>query len=174
MKKAASVFLRAQITAQDVDLLIQWLEDPQVTRYLNEESCAADELRSLLRSVPEPLYGMRLSREGRFCIACGEDGSAVGFVRLVRCGAAGEYEIVFAVGRTQLWGNGYGSAAVRAAVNTAFFELRASRIIANIYAENLRSMAVVRACGFVCERADGPLHRYVLTDRMMLDALLHR
>ena len=65
MKKAASVFLRAQITAQDVDLLIQWLENPQVTRYLNEESCAADELRSLLRSVPKPLYGMRLSREGR-------------------------------------------------------------------------------------------------------------
>ena len=53
-------------------------------------------------------------------------------------------------------------------------ELRAARVIANIYAENLRSTAVVRACGFVCERGDGPLHRYVPTDRMMLDALLHR
>lgn len=127
----------------------------------------------MLRSVPELLYGMRLSQDGWFGVVCGEDGDAVGFVRLVR-GDAGEYEIVFAVGQTQLWGNGYGSAAVRAAVSTAFFELRAARVIANIYAENLRSTAVVRACGFVCERGDGPLHRYVLTDRMMLDALLHR
>ena len=41
MMKAASVFLRAQITAQDVHSLIQWLENPEVTRYLNEKSCTA-------------------------------------------------------------------------------------------------------------------------------------
>lgn len=41
MKKAASVFLRTQITAQDVHSLILWLENPEVTRYLNEKSCAA-------------------------------------------------------------------------------------------------------------------------------------
>ena len=33
MKKAASVFLRADITLRDVDCMIRWMENPNVTRF---------------------------------------------------------------------------------------------------------------------------------------------
>ena len=54
MKKAASIFLRAEITPRDVELLIQWMGDPQVTRYLHEETDIVQSLRRLLVSVPAP------------------------------------------------------------------------------------------------------------------------
>jgi len=38
MKKAASVFLRADITLRDVDRMIRWMENPNVTRFLNEDA----------------------------------------------------------------------------------------------------------------------------------------
>ena len=36
MKKAASIFLRAEIEMNDIELLIRWMKNPNVTRYLNE------------------------------------------------------------------------------------------------------------------------------------------
>ena len=37
MKKAASIFLRAEIEMNDIELLIRWMKNPNVTRYLNED-----------------------------------------------------------------------------------------------------------------------------------------
>ena len=45
MKKAASVFLRTEMTLRDVELLSQWMENPIITRYLNEMSGVSDSLR---------------------------------------------------------------------------------------------------------------------------------
>ena len=36
MKKAASIFLRADIKMSDVDNLINWMENPNVARYLRQ------------------------------------------------------------------------------------------------------------------------------------------
>ena len=40
MKKAASIFLRAEIEMNDIELLIRWMKNPNVTRYLNEDTNA--------------------------------------------------------------------------------------------------------------------------------------
>ena len=37
MKKAAPIFLRAEIEMNDIELLIRWMKNPNVTRYLNED-----------------------------------------------------------------------------------------------------------------------------------------
>ncbi len=37
MKKAASIFLRAEIEMNDIELLIRWMKNPNVTWYLNED-----------------------------------------------------------------------------------------------------------------------------------------
>lgn len=66
MKKAASVFLRADICRQDLELLAQWLGNPQVTRYLNEHKSAVYELSRLADTVPEPMLGYHLNRHGHF------------------------------------------------------------------------------------------------------------
>ena len=42
MKKAASVFLRTEMTLRDVELLSQWMENPIITRYLNEMPGVSD------------------------------------------------------------------------------------------------------------------------------------
>ena len=44
MKKAASIFLRPEIRTCDVTQLIRWMENPHITRYLNEDEEIADEL----------------------------------------------------------------------------------------------------------------------------------
>ena len=36
IKKAASIFLRAEIDRQDLELMIRWMDNPNITRYLNE------------------------------------------------------------------------------------------------------------------------------------------
>lgn len=55
MKKAASIFLRAEIEPQDIELLIHWMGNPHITQYLNEEPSVIRSLRQLLLTVPAPM-----------------------------------------------------------------------------------------------------------------------
>ena len=66
MKKAASVFLRTEMTLRDVELLSQWMENPIITRYLNEMPGVSDSLRDLAGKIPAPLLALRFNQEGRF------------------------------------------------------------------------------------------------------------
>ena len=47
MKKAASIFLRADITLRDVDRMIRWMENPNITKYRNEDPGSVHFLRRL-------------------------------------------------------------------------------------------------------------------------------
>lgn len=161
MKKAASIFLRADMNLQDVRLLIHWMENPAVTRYLNEDPDIVSGLRQLADMVPEPMLTCHFNRIGRFFMACTREGEPVGFVKLREQGG-GTHEIVYAIGDEQLWGRGYGTGAVRSALAEAFLQRRARRVIARIYPENLRSVRSVAACGFRCMET-GRLHRYEIT-----------
>ena len=82
MKKAASVFLRTEMTLRDVELLSQWMENPIITRYLNEMPGVSDSLRDLAGKIPAPLLALRFNQEGRFFLVCEKDGEAIGFVKL--------------------------------------------------------------------------------------------
>ena len=81
MKKAASIFLRADMNLQDVRLLIHWMENPAVTRYLNEAPDIVSGLRQLADMVPARCTP-RWQRP--FCSA-GHGGSLPGFTRKI-CG----------------------------------------------------------------------------------------
>lgn len=54
MRKAASIFLRACERRRDLDSLIYWLKNPEVTRFLNEEPGGVHYLSRLADTVPEP------------------------------------------------------------------------------------------------------------------------
>lgn len=84
-----------------------WLEKPQITRYLNEHASVVYDLTRLADTVPEPMLGFHLNRQGRFFIICCTEGDAIGFVKLARTAIPGEYEIVYAIGEDALWGFGY-------------------------------------------------------------------
>lgn len=81
---------------------------------------------------------------------CPGDGQAIGFVKLARTAAAGEYEIVYAIGEESLWGQGYGKTAIGKALTFAFAfaDLQAVSVIAKINPENTRSRRLAAACGF--------------------------
>lgn len=162
MKKAASIFLRDDIIPGDVRNLSSWMQNKDVTRYLNEKSGIAGELCTLLDSVPPELLRCRFNQEGRFFMVCRPENESVGFVHLQRQ-AQGDYEIVFAIGEEELWGNGLGFRAVRAAENQAFCDWRARRLTAKIYHGNQRSRRVVEKCGFRRERCSETLDNYVIT-----------
>ena len=96
MKKAASIFLRADITHRDVESLAGWMKNPHVTRSLNEDSRVGDQLLRMAGAVPEPLLTCRFNQRGRFFLVSLEE-EAIGFVKLKQqerdC-----WEVVFAIG----------------------------------------------------------------------------
>lgn len=163
MKKAASIFLCAEIEMNDIELLIRWMKNPNVTRYLNEDPNVVHSLRRLSQSVPEPMLTYHFNRTERFFLVCRGEGEAIGFVKLRKTGENGAYEIVYAIGEEELWGRGYGKGAIRSALSTAFLEWRASKVVAKIYTENVRSVRSVRACGFSQSDEDERLCRYKIT-----------
>lgn len=108
MKKAASIFLRAEIEPRDIELLIRWMENPHITQYLNEEPSVIRSLRQLLLTVPSPMLTFHFNRLGRFFLICRSNGNTIGFVKLRELSERGSYEIVYAIGEESLWGHGYG------------------------------------------------------------------
>ena len=107
MKKAASIFLRAEIEMNDIELLIRWMKNPNVTRYLNEDPNVVYSLRRLSQSVPEPMLTYHFNRTERFFLVCRGEGEAIGFVKLRKTRENDAYEIVYAIGEEELWGRGY-------------------------------------------------------------------
>lgn len=162
MKKAASIFLRSDMEPADVRNLSRWLANRRVTRYLNEDA-APEALKSLLETTPAPMLACRFNQQGRFFLVCNDQEDSIGFVKLQKQSVPGCYEVVFAIGEESLWGNGYGSQALRAAQSRAFFDWRAQKLTAKVYHENTRSIRTVRSCGFREERRLDHLSCYSIT-----------
>ena len=97
------------------------------------------------------------------------DCGPIGFVRL-RDAPAGELEIVVAIGEESIWGQGYGKHAIRRALASAFFEKRASRVIANIHRANRRSIRAFEHVGFSELGRSETTIRYCLTMKQYLDS----
>ena len=78
--------MRAEITREDIENIIDWLENEAVTQYLEDGLDTVDMLRGMTEYVPEHLYTIMLNDNGMFYIIDGtidEDESRfVGFLRL--------------------------------------------------------------------------------------------
>jgi regulator of nucleoside diphosphate kinase len=174
MKKAASIFLRAEIEPRDVELLIHWMENPHITQYLNEEPSVIRSLQQLLLTVPAPMLTFHFNRWGRFFLVCRSNGDTIGFVKLRELPERGAYEIVYVIGEETLWGHGYGESAICSALAMVFGEWRGRKVIAKIYPENQRSIRSVCACGFRRSSADGSMLLYSITMDEYLQQLRDR
>lgn len=146
MERAASIFLRADIRPQDGHNMIRWVENKNVTRYLHESRYVADEIRTLLEQTPPHLLTYHFNRNGQFYLVCKEDGDSIGFVKLLRL-PDGRCEVVYVIGEESLWGHGLGRQTLKLVLNKAFFENRASAVIAKIHTDNLRSIRTAVHCG---------------------------
>ena len=161
MKKAASVFLRADINEKDASYLLAWLNDPETTQFLADGKNSVKDVRRLINNIPKHLWRMSLNCNGWFYMIDFED-TPIGFIRLSEINGE-TYEIVIVLGDKKVWGKGYGTAALKKCLNIAFFEHRAHRIIANIYPRNTRSLHLVEKLNFKKQDKYSSLVRYALT-----------
>lgn len=170
MERAPSVFLQPDINQSRTDRLIDWLENPAVMRYLNEDRG----ISSRLRETSDPVFlTCQLNRQGRFFFVCREeDPEPIGFVRLAELKKGDAYELVVAIGREALWGNGYGAQAVVRCLETAFFQRRANTVAANVHRDNLRSLRVFEKVGMRRVSQVGGYVHFLLTREEFLNQRL--
>ena len=158
---ASSVSLRAELQAEDLLLLMRWMANDHVYRYLNEHQQIAAQLKQVY-DARLPLLTPLFNQNGPFRMICDEGGAPIGFLRMAHCPGNGA-EVVLAIGEERLWSQGYGRSSLAEALKIAFFELRKDRVIAHIHCENSRSQRLFSSRGFVPCAQLGHATRYQLT-----------
>ncbi len=144
--KKPFVSLRPEITRSHAFILMNWMEDERVTRYLSDSGSVSRFIAQAVDCAQMPILTHLFNQGGRFFMAYDRNDTPVGFVRLVKTGA--ECEIVLVVGDHENWGQGLGGSTIREGLKLAFLDMRAEKVIARIHTNNMRSMKGFERCGF--------------------------
>lgn len=144
--RSLEVSLRQEVTRTDALTIMDWMEDREVTKYLNELSNISQEIHQAVNRVNMYIMTHLFNRGGSFFVVCADDNDPIGFIKLVRKGT--EAEIVVVIGDRQKWGKGFGTEAIYQGLNRAFFEWRIPKVIAKIDPENTRSIKAFKKTGF--------------------------
>lgn len=144
--KKPFVSLRPEITRSHAFILMNWMEDERVTRYLSDSGSVSRFIAQAIDRAQMPILTHLFNQGGRFFMAYDRNDTPVGFVRLVKTGA--ECEIVLVVGDHENWGQGLGGSTIREGLKFAFLDMRAEKVIARIHTNNTRSMKGFERCGF--------------------------
>ncbi len=150
------ISLRQDIYQNDALKIACWLEDGEISSFLNEEENISHHIRRLVDNSRMPVYNQVFNQKGLFFLICLKDES-IGYVKFISKGKA--HEIVIAIGEKELWGQGYGKKALQKALSEAFFSLRFQEITAKIKLMNERSLTLFTHLGFDKEKVnDEMLH----------------
>lgn len=148
--KTANVLLRQEVFSSDAFELIKWLEDSDVTQYLNEDQNVGNSIRQVMSRVNLPILTHLFSQNGSFFILTIGDDSPIGFLKLIPKGKV--VEMVIVIGEKEKWGMGLGTNAIFQGLKHSFFHWRADKVIAKIKYKNHRSMNVFKNIGFKKEK----------------------
>lgn len=141
------VSLRPEVTRTHAMMLMDWLTDERVTRYLNESRDVSRSIAEAMDRTRMPILTQLFNQEdGRFFMVHDRNDAPAGFVRLIKSGP--DCEIVLAIGNNETWGRGLGSSAIREALKIAFLGMRAESVIAKVHPENSRSLKAFDRFGF--------------------------
>ncbi|GAA0125090.1 MULTISPECIES: GNAT family protein [Clostridium] len=141
--------LRQEVFKSDAIKILQWMEDEEITRYLNESPNVCSSIRNTLNSINLPVLTHLFNQNGSFYMITKKDES-IGFLKLIPKGKA--VEIVIVIGDKEKWGMGLGSNAIFQGLKEAFFYWRVDEVIAKINFENERSKRVFKKVGFDVDR----------------------
>ncbi len=139
------ITLRQDIYQNDALKIASWLEDGEITSYLNEEENISRSIRRLVDTSRMPVYNQVFNQKGLFYLICLEQQS-IGYVKFIS--KSNGHEIVITIGEKELWGKGYGKKALQKALSEAFFSHRFQEITAKIKVMNDRSLALFTHLGF--------------------------
>lgn len=142
------IYLR-RLREEDVsEAYLGWMNDPEVTRYLEARFCWND-MEGLRRYVSlTPPHGIFL-----------KDDTHIGNIKLDIDEHHCRADIGLLIG-PEYWGNSYATEAINAAANWAF-RMRLHKVTAGAYAGNVGSIRAFEKAGF--------MHEAVLKDHWLVD-----
>lgn len=142
-----------------------WLNDPEVNRYLETRSQiqTLDTVAAYVRRItsdPEQFF---------WAICVKESGAHIGNIKIGPVSAQHRRAAVsLFIGEKTLWGRGYAAEAVAFASDFAFKVLRLNRLHAGAYADNTPSIRIFENCGY---RREGTLRQHALADGRYTDVI---
>lgn len=148
--KAVKVQLRQEVFSADAWKLIEWMEDTEITQYLNENQNVGNSIRQVMSRVNLPVLTHLFNQDGSFFILTTMEDDPIGFLRLIPKGKNAEMVIV--IGDKNKWGMGLGTNAIFQGLKHAFFHWRADKVVAKIKFKNHRSIGVFKKLGFKKEK----------------------
>lgn len=148
--KALQINLKQEVTRYDAMVIMNWMENKEITRYLNETNNIAHEIRHTIDRVNMVILTHLFNKDGSFFLIHVGDDNPLGFLKLVRKDK--DAEMVIVIGEPKLWGQGIGKASIKKGLEIAFFQWRVPRVIAKIKANNLRSIRAFSNTGFILEK----------------------
>ncbi len=148
--RASRVSLMQEVTRNDAILIMDWMENNEVIRYLNEATDIVTEIKHAISRVNMMILTQLFNRNGSFYLIHSEDNKPIGFLKLIR--NMNEAEMVVVIGDRKKWGHGLGKSSIKQGLNIAFFQWRVQRVNAIISPDNLRSIKAFESTGFILEK----------------------
>jgi RimJ/RimL family protein N-acetyltransferase len=158
--RALRVNLKQEVTRNDALTIMNWMENHEITEYLNEVANISTEIRNTISRVNLSIMTHLFNRDGSFYIICA-DNKPIGFLKLVYKGK--EAEMVIVIGEKDKWGNGLGTESIDQGLSQAFFQWRIPRVIAKIDHNNIRSRRAFEKSGFTYEKDLSHARLYSIT-----------
>jgi [ribosomal protein S5]-alanine N-acetyltransferase len=149
-------------TLASLEPLHRWENDEEILQLSSDSLERSDlsQIRSTLERWMQPQTDIL-----HFAIHLKDDGTLIGFLHVAqidhdhqRC------KLGLLIGEKRLWERGYGTEALKLAVEHCFTALCMNRIAAEVYATNPRSVRMLERVGFVRE---GVLRQNVKRDRFV-------
>ena len=163
------VSLRPEITRTQALILMDWLEDERVTRYLSDSRSVSRFIAQAVERTQMPILTHLFNQGGRFFMAHDRNDVPVGFVRLVKTGP--DCEIVLVIGDHDTWGRRLGASTIREGLKLAFLDMRAESVIAKIHPDNTRSLKAFQRCGFLLKHETPRIRSLSMTSARYLQLL---
>lgn len=143
---ALRVTLKQEITRNDALLIMNWMENLEVTKYLNETANISAEIYHTINRVNLAVLTHLFNRDCSFYLISDDSNRPIGFLKLVR--HANDAEMVVVIGDKNKWGQGLGAESINQGLNQAFFQWRVPKVIAKISPCNTRSIRAFEKAGF--------------------------
>lgn len=141
-----NVELRQEVFKSDASIIANWLEDTEITQYLNEKQNVSKSIKDIMYRINMPILTHLFNQNGSFFMVTTSEKEPVGFLRLVPKNSIAEMVIV--IGDKDKWGKGLGTNAILEGLKHAFFQWRVDEVVAKINFKNQRSRRVFRKIGF--------------------------
>lgn len=164
--KGKRIYLR-EVRQSDVnELYYQWLNDPEVNRYLETRFVSRS-----LENIAEYVKKMDAKEDEPFFAICLNDTQEhIGNIKIGPINWQHKNaDVSLFIGEKRLWGQGYASEAIALVTEFAFRRLNLNKLKAGCYTVNVASARAFEKCGY---QREGLLRGHVIVDGRDMDVIL--